>query len=360
MPQPTYNSSLTLSDLFRSVKAHWRLFTVVVLLFSAAGFAVGVVYPKNYAATATLTVASLDVVDASGSVNMDTERVIAASTTVLTEAVTNLPDATVSGLRDAISVSVPKGSQVLEFTVTLPKPDAAAVAANAIASAYSSLRVETAEASVATATGTLTTRIADLESQKASQGANSKAGKAATIQIESLQESLATLNSATFDPGTIVSPAIAPSGPTRPSTTVFVAGAFALGLIIAAFLALARARAREARELEAAAAAEASRSQDPTVDPTVDPTPKPHKKHKTRPTERPGTERRGTERSAPASERESDEAAPDKAAPDKAAPDTAASDTATSGSSSADNPTNRPKSQLSDGESSHDEALESR
>lgn len=260
MPLPSTNSSLTnssltLSDLFRSVTTQWRLFIGVVIVCVALGVAVGIAYPKTYAATSTLTVEPLDVTADSETVNMDTERVVASSTSVLTRATVALPRFTVSQLASALTVSVPKGSQVLEFTLTMPKPADAADAANAIAAAYSSLRVETAASSVEAASTTLTQRISDLESIRASQGEQSKAAKAAAIQIEALQDSLATLNSATFNPGTLVSTAVEPTSATKPSLTVFGVGGLAFGVILGSLLALARARRVEARAAAAAAAA---------------------------------------------------------------------------------------------------------
>ena len=259
MPLPSTNSSLTnssltLSDLFRSVTTQWRLFFAVVIVCIAIGVAVGIAYPKTYAATSTLTVEPLDVTSESATVNMDTERVVASSTSVLTKATADLPRFTVPQLASSLAVSVPKGSQVLEFTVTMPKPADAADAANAIAAAYSSLRVETAASSVEAASATLTGRISDLESIRASQGEQSKAAKAAAIQIEALQESLAALNSATFNPGTLVSTAVEPTSATKPSLTVFGVGGLAFGVILGSLVAIARARRVEARAAAAATA----------------------------------------------------------------------------------------------------------
>ena len=257
MPEPSTNSSLTLSDLFASVKKQWRPFVAIIALFGAAGIAVGVFFPQEYAATAALTVESLDVAQSSSAVNMETERVVASSTSVLMQAVKDAPGMSVPQLKSALAVSVPKGSQVLEFSVTLDDPESAAVAANAVASAYSALRVANAEESVATASETLTARITALETKKAAEGEDSKVGRAATIQIQALEASLATLNSTTFNPGTIVSPAIAPTDSTRPSLVVFGGGAFAFGLIVATFVAMYRARSKEAAAAATAAAAHA-------------------------------------------------------------------------------------------------------
>lgn len=247
MPEPRPNSSLTLSDLTHSVKTEWRAFLIVVVVALAVGIASGILVPDEYAAAASLTVEPVDVTGTATSVNMDTERVVAASTSVVTAAVTGLPTLTTGALKSALTVSVPKGSQVLEFTVTLEDPQVASDAANAVAAAYNSQRIDLARNSVEDAVGTLTDRVTALESTKAVEGENSQAGKAASVQIAALEVNIATLNAATFTEGTIVSPAVAPRSSTKPSLAVFGAGALVLGVLVGGFVALGRARRSEVR-----------------------------------------------------------------------------------------------------------------
>ena len=282
MPEPSTNSSLTLSDLFSSVRAHWRAFIIVVLVCLAIGIASGYLLPDEYAASASLTVEPVDVTGTATSVNMDTERVVASSTSIVSAAVESVPALSVAALRDALTVNVPKGSQVLEFTVTHPSADLAAQGANAVASAYNAQRIAMAEKDVQDSLETLTDRVTALESTKAVEGANSQAGKAATVQIEALEVNIATLNAATFTEGTLVSPAITPRSSTKPSLVVFGGGALVFGILVGGFVALGRARSAElrrsnaqhsahARSDSAADTSGAARSTDPDNARTVTP-----------------------------------------------------------------------------------------
>lgn len=237
--------TLTVDDLIRSIRQEWRLLTVTLFVVLALAIAAGFAWPSRYEATAVLTVSPLAVVEGSDTVNMETERVIASSVTVMQSAVEDVPGLDVRELESALNVTVPKGSQVLEFTVSLPTGERAAAAANAVAEAYSAQRVSNAERVVEDATATLTQRITTLETQLESSGARSQEGRAAAVQIQALQESLASLNSATFSAGTVVGPASVPSDSTRPSLTVFAVAGIVAGALLGSVLALFRSRARE-------------------------------------------------------------------------------------------------------------------
>jgi uncharacterized protein involved in exopolysaccharide biosynthesis len=247
VPDPRPNSSLTLSDLTHSVRTHWRSFLIVVVVALAIGIASGILVPDEYAASASLTVEPVDVTGTATSVNMDTERVVAASTSVVLAAVADVPALTAAELKSDLAVSVPKGSQVLEFTVTHADPQVASEAANAVATAYNAQRITLAKKGVADSVTTLTDRVTALESTKAVEGENSQAGKAASVQIEALEANIATLNAATFTEGNLVSPAVTPRSSTKPSLAIFGAGALVFGVLVGGFVALGRARRDEVR-----------------------------------------------------------------------------------------------------------------
>lgn len=242
---PTSGNIASVDDLVVSLLQRWRVLvgvTVVVL-----GLAVGLAFlwPTSYAATATLTVEPLALNPAAGQstdVNMETERAVATSSTVLGPAAAELGGITSAGLAGALQVSVPKGAQVLEFTVTLPNGDRAAAAANAIAGAYSDQRVANAERVVDDARQKLTERIVALEASVPRGDDNTATNRAVSLQIIALQESLATLSSATFSPGTLVGPATTPLESTRPSLMLFIVGGLFLGVLVGSFAALGRAR----------------------------------------------------------------------------------------------------------------------
>lgn len=242
----------TLEDLYRSIARGWFLLLVFASAFSLLAFGAYQVWPQKFEASAVMTVEPLTVSSASqgsgSEVNMETERVVATSSEVLTLAAKALGTTAIDELRDGVVVSVPKGSQVLAFTVTAEDPTTAAQQANAIANAYSERRVANAEAVVADAIAFLSGRIAELEKQlAAATPANAQTLQA---QIASLQNNQASLTSATFYSGALISPAVEPAASTRPSLAIFIAGGLFIGLFLGSFCALLYGRRRlSARQL---------------------------------------------------------------------------------------------------------------
>lgn len=238
----------TLEDLYRSIARGWLLLVAFAIAFAVLALGAFEVWPQKFEATAVMTVEPLTVSSAgqgSGTgVNMETERVVATSSEVLTLAAKTLGTPSISELRDGVVVSVPKGSQVLAFTVTAEDPMTAAQQANAIANAYSERRVANAEAVVADAITFLSGRIAELETQLAAADPLSENTQTLQAQIVSLQNSQAALTSTTFYSGALISPAVEPSSSTRPSVAVFVAGGLFIGLFLGSFCALLYGRRR--------------------------------------------------------------------------------------------------------------------
>ena len=238
----------TLEDLYRSIARGWLLLVAFAIAFAVLALGAYQLWPQKFEATAVMTVEPLTVSSASqgsgSEVNMETERVVATSSEVLTLAAKALGTQSISELRDGVVVSVPKGSQVLAFTVTAEDPMTAAQQANAIANAYSERRVANAEAVVADAITFLSGRIAELETQLAAADPQSENTQTLQAQIVSLQNSQAALTSTTFYSGALISPAVEPSSSTRPSVAVFVAGGLFIGLFLGSFSALLYGRRR--------------------------------------------------------------------------------------------------------------------
>jgi uncharacterized protein involved in exopolysaccharide biosynthesis len=238
----------TLEDLYRSIARGWLLLVAFAIAFAVLALGAYQLWPQKFEATAVMTVEPLTVSSASqgsgSDVNMETERVVATSSEVLTLAAKALGTQSISELRDGVVVSVPKGSQVLAFTVTAEDPMTAAQQANAIANAYSERRVANAEAVVADAITFLSGRIAELETQLAAADPQSENTQTLQAQIVSLQNSQAALTSTTFYSGALISPAVEPSSSTRPSVAVFVAGGLFIGLFLGSFCALLYGRRR--------------------------------------------------------------------------------------------------------------------
>lgn len=223
----------------------WKPTVVITLAFILIAGALQIAWPDKYEATAVITVAP--VTESSGSVNMDTERVVARSDSVLNSAAEELDNASTRTLREKLTINVPKGSNVLQFTVLDSDPERAADSANAIAEAYGSNRTSSAQAVTDAAMESITTRIAELESQRTSAN-NDVDERAIELQLNSLQERLAGYSSTTYNPSSIVSAAVAPSSSTTPGLAIFLAGGFFVGILVSLTFVFARERFRAARE----------------------------------------------------------------------------------------------------------------
>ncbi|PJJ72449.1 subunit length determinant protein [Diaminobutyricimonas aerilata] len=242
----TETNTWSIEDLVRRIASSWVLITVFGVIGIGLAAGAGFVWPERYEAKAVLTVEPIGALQpGTDEVNMETERVVATSTEVLTPAAEQLGWIAPRALATGVTVSVPKGSQVLEISYTDPDPQRAADAANAIATAYSEQRVQNAEKVVQSATDSLSARIGELQTQLDGVPAGSSAARAIDVQIVTLQERLATLVSSTFYSGSIVSPAATPRDSTTPSLAVFLAAGAGLGVLLGLFVALVRARLRE-------------------------------------------------------------------------------------------------------------------
>ena len=236
-----------MEDLYRGIARQWRVLVTVIVLSVLGSVAAGIFWPERYEATAVITVepiATMSSGSGNDSVNMDTETVVATSTEVLAIAAEDLPGSTLTELRDSVVVSVPKGSQVLSFAYTADEPEPAAKSANAIATAYADYRVANAQRVVNETIQMLTARITDLNAKLAALPGDSPAKSALELQVGTLQEGQATLTAATFNSGSLVSPAAIPSDSTRMSLGVFIAAGLFLGIFVGAFAALITARVR--------------------------------------------------------------------------------------------------------------------
>ena len=251
--------SWLLEDLARSVRREWRILVSVIVVALVLAVAATVLWPQEFEAAAVLTVETTTVAQpgqATGAVNMDTERIVATSSEVLALAAKSIPNSTVEELRDSLVVSVPKGAQVLTFTLTADTPDAAAAGANAIAKAYHENRVATAKQLVDGAVDNLASRIAELTTQAGTLPADSVVRATLEAQIQALQERQVLLESTAFNAGSLVSPAVAPTSSTQPSAVIIFGAAIVLGAFVGVFAALLRARERRHRRaLDAAEAA---------------------------------------------------------------------------------------------------------
>ena len=243
-----------LDDVFHSIARRWRWLVGVTVLMALLGLALGLLWPDRYTATASVTVEAITIGEQTADVNMETQRLVARSTDVLSIAAANLDDVSVAELRGALEVNVPRGSQVLEFKVTAPSAEAAAEQANAVAEAYLEQRTVAVEQRIAEASETLSTTANELATQAAGLAPDDPRRAALDSQVRALQDQRAVLIATSFDAGSLIDPAVEPTDTDKPKLYVFVAAGFFLGLFLGGFAALIRDRVAR-RQPKAAAGA---------------------------------------------------------------------------------------------------------
>lgn len=235
-------------DVYRSVARQWRVLVLVALAITLAAVAIGLIWPDRYTATASVTVEAIPTADeATPNVNMETQRLIARSTEVLSLAADELDDTSVAELRDQLEVTIPRGSQVLEFRVTTGNAEGSAEIADAIATAYLDNRRAVAERRISEASAALASTAEELRVQFAGIEPDNPLRESLEGQIRALDTQRAVLIATAIDPGALIDPAAAPLDPETPSLYVFASAGVFLGLLVGAFAALVMDRVVDAR-----------------------------------------------------------------------------------------------------------------
>ncbi|MGM7667947.1 YveK family protein [Microbacterium sp. A93] len=240
-------SHWTLEDLYRGIMQSWLVLVGTIVVFALAGVGIFAIYPQKYTAVAQHTVEPISVLSSGSSfntVNMETERVVATSTAVLTRATDGLDDTSVEALRANTTIEVPRNSQVLIFQVTANSPQLAADRANAVATAYGEERTDNAREVVERTTEELGNSIAQLQTLLDSQAEGSNQRAATQLQVQALLDQQARITATPFYSGTLVTPADPPQKSNRPSILVFVAAGMFLGILFGAIAALVVSRVR--------------------------------------------------------------------------------------------------------------------
>lgn len=239
----------TLEDLYRGIAKSWFVLVGTIVVLSAAGAGIFLIYPQKYTAVAQHTVEPISVLSSGSSfntVNMETEKVVATSASVLARAVESLDDTSIDALRLNTTIEVPRNSQVLIFQVTANDPDLAAERANALATAYGEQRTDNARAVVEQTTAELTKSITQLQTLLATQPEGSAERAATQQQVQALLDQQARITATPFYSGTLVTPADPPRSSNRPSIYVFIAAGLFLGLLLGSIAALITSRVRNA------------------------------------------------------------------------------------------------------------------
>lgn len=245
MPTP-----LSVDDLFRAVARSWWVLAGTLVLCLVAALGVWIVFPQTYTAEAQHTVEPISVLSTGSTfntVNMDTEAVVATSTSVVARAAEALDgDTSTTQLRASVRITVPRGSQVLVFSVTTDNAQKSADWANALATAYGEQRSATARAVVDDLATDLDKAIKDLQAVYQAQPENSAERAATQLKLQALLDQQARLTSTPFFAGLLVTPAAPPVESNRPGLAVFLAAGLVLGLLAGSVAALATSRVRGA------------------------------------------------------------------------------------------------------------------
>ncbi len=246
--------TMTVGDLWALWGRRWRALMVGLLAGTLVGLGAAALSRPTFSATAVVVVTPISVSpfssgQASGQINMASERSTVTSWSVLERAVTLLdgeradagaaaPDS--GTLRQALDVSVPSGSLVLNVRVATDDPATSSAWSNAVAAAYLDYRSQSA----ADATRRIAEQIdADVKQVVASRAAAPAADRGVFDQeLVRLRDRQRELSTVPLNPGTTVSSAQPAQGPSSPGRLVFVVAGAALGLFAGAALALVRDR----------------------------------------------------------------------------------------------------------------------
>ncbi|MGN5734322.1 hypothetical protein [Arthrobacter psychrochitiniphilus] len=229
--------TLRLLDFARMIGRRWPVVIVTMGLCMVLGMALGVVAPKTYTATASLTVSPITTNPFSSAavnqqINITTERAILSSGEVAAIAAKQLGEAVSPGsLQQNAETAAPSGSQILEVSITLPDPQKAANQANALANAYLQFRSQGAAEVAAGYIKQLDARIKGLNSQPS----------LADGQVQQLQDLLqqrTSLTLASASPGRIIGIAKPPTAQSSMGVLVFMTAGTVGGLLLGLALAL--------------------------------------------------------------------------------------------------------------------------
>ncbi len=193
-----------------------------------------------------------------GPVNLDTEAQLVRSSVVETKAQALLRTSlSPQDLGEAVKVTVPANTSVLNIAFTADNPEGAQQGAHAFAEAYLAARGDTAKADITArvkalqaTVATLTTQQKQLAGQVAALPADSPDRAAAqaklnnvNAQIDSANQQLVPLQTAPVVPGSIINDAQLPDSASGPLGILAIASGLLLGLLFGLLLAFAIERA---------------------------------------------------------------------------------------------------------------------
>jgi capsular polysaccharide biosynthesis protein len=253
-----------LADHLAALRRGWLVLACAALLGLIAAGVVTTLLPHRYRATTAVLVLPTGAqdVNATGgrtkeSINLDTEAQLVKSTAVAERARTLLHVTTPPAqLAEAVDVSVPPNSTVLQIAYSATDPAAARVGSHAFATAYLANRADSAQAATNATVRALreqanrvnaelrstTGKLADAEPNSSAHALLDAQRRNLTGQLGTLGNRINDATTTAASAGRIITDAATPTRPTSPSVPVDLAAGLLVGLLAGAAAALAAAR----------------------------------------------------------------------------------------------------------------------
>ena len=264
MSSQSGDSTLQLGDYLRLAKRRWWAIALGLLVGLSAGYAFTATRGQQYTSTASVLVSPVgtDTEVANGrttaAVNLDTEAQLVRSSVVETKAQGLLRTSlSPQDLGEAVKVTVPANTSVLNIAFTADNPEGAQQGAHAFAEAYLAARGDTAKAAnnakikaLQSTVAGLVARQKQLAGQVGALPADSPDHSAAQAQlnnvsnqIDQANQQLVPLQNDQVDPGSIINDAQLPDSTSGPLGILAIASGLLLGLLFGLLLAFAIERA---------------------------------------------------------------------------------------------------------------------
>ena len=252
-----------LSDYLGLLRRQWWLVVLGCSLGIGAALGVTQAMPKTYESVTSVLVqpAGQDTNVAGGrtkgDINLDTEAQLVGSTDIAAAAGGLLrSDEAPTVLAKRVSVTVPANTAVLEITFAADTPERAQAGSHAFAEAYlrnreasaqgeidSQINAYTAKAKQLTANLTeINSKLADLSQSSESRPGLESQRSTNQSQLNSVNDRLNDLTTATVSGGKIISDARLPGSPSKPNTKLNLATGAMLGLLLGLSIAVVRER----------------------------------------------------------------------------------------------------------------------
>ncbi|WP_162254340.1 Wzz/FepE/Etk N-terminal domain-containing protein [Nostocoides sp. Soil756] len=259
------------------LRRRWGVVVLGVVVGLLGAVLAGVLLPKTYSSTASVIVQSTgeDGAVAGGRttqpLNLDTEAQIVKSTAVAQLALDRMrmpPADTPTELSKSVSVAVPPNTSVLNITFFAPSAQVAQDGAESFATAYLDNRKSVAEDrsqadgaavrsridSLQADLSALTERLASLK-ESSSEYSLARSQRDLTVrQLSDLNSELLSLSTGAVQPGSIITDAQLPLGPSTPNTVILAISGLLIGLVGGVLLAFlvdrSDRRLRDRRDLQ--------------------------------------------------------------------------------------------------------------